>query len=90
MKALLAYSTISQLGLMIALYGLGTELATAAATMHLLCHAVFKGALFLVAGSIEYNVGTREIYSLDGLAYLMPGLAAVAAVVALSLAAYRP
>ncbi len=90
LKALLAYSTISQLGLMIALYGLGTELATAAATMHLLCHAVFKGALFLVAGSIEYNVGTREIYSLDGLAYLMPGLAAVAAVVALSLGGIPP
>ena len=90
LKALLAYSTISQLGMMIALYGLGTELAAAAATMHLLCHAVFKGALFLVAGTIEYEVGTREVNSLEGLAYLMPGLAGIAAAAALSLGGIPP
>ena len=90
LKALLAYSTISQLGMMIALYGLGTEVAEAAATFHLLSHAVFKGALFLVAGTIEYEIGTREIYSLDGLANLMPGLAAVAAVASLSLGGIPP
>ena len=90
LKALLAYSTISQLGMMIALYGLGTELAAVAATMHLLCHAVFKGALFLVAGTIEYEVGTREVNSLEGLAYLMPGLAGIAAAAALSLGGIPP
>ena len=90
LKALLAYSTISQLGIMIALYGLGTELAAGAATVHLLAHAVFKGALFLVAGTIEFEIGTREIYSLDGLANLMPGLAAVAAVASLSLGGIPP
>ncbi len=90
LKALLAYSTVSQLGMMIALYGLGTEVAEAAATFHLLSHAVFKAALFLIAGTIEYEVGTREVRSLEGLAYLMPGLAIVAAVVALSLGGIPP
>ena len=90
LKALLAYSTISQLGMMIALYGLGTEVAAGAATAHLVAHAIFKGALFLVAGAIEYEVGTREIYSLDGLVNQMPGLAAVAGVAALSLGGIPP
>ena len=90
LKALLAYSTISQLGLMIALYGLGTELAAGAATMLLMSHAVFKGALFLVAGTIEYEIGTREVNSLEGLAYLMPALAGIAAVVVLSLGGIPP
>ena len=90
LKALLAYSTISQLGIIIALYGLGTELSEGAATMLLLSHAVFKGALFLVAGTIEYEIGTREIYSLDGLAYLMPALAVVGGVAALSLGGIPP
>ena len=90
LKALLAYSTISQLGMMIALYGLGTELAAVAATMHLLCHAVYKGALFLVAGTIEYEIGTREVNSLEGLAFLMPTLAGIAAVAALSLGGIPP
>ena len=90
LKALLAYSTISQLGLMIALYGLGTEVAEAAATFHLLSHAVFKGALFLIAGTIEYEIGSREVRSLEGLAFLMPVLAGVAAVVSLSLGGIPP
>ncbi len=90
LKALLAYSTISQLGMMIALYGLGTEVAEAAATFHLLSHAVFKGALFLIAGTIEYEIGTREVRSLEGLAFLMPALAGVAAVVSLSLGGIPP
>ena len=90
LKALLAYSTISQLGMMIALYGLGTELAAGAATMLLMSHAVFKGALFLVAGTIEYEIGTREVNSLEGLAYLMPALAGIAAVVVLSLGGIPP
>ncbi len=90
LKALLAYSTISQLGMMIALYGLGTEVAEAAATFHLLSHAVFKGALFLIAGTIEYEVGTREVRSLEGLAFLMPALAGVAAVASLSLGGIPP
>ena len=90
LKALLAYSTISQLGMMIAIYGLGTELAAVAATMHLVSHAVYKGALFLIAGTIEYEIGTREVNSLEGLAYLMPALAGIAAVVSLSLGGIPP
>ena len=90
LKSLLAYSTVSQLGMMVALYGLSTELAVAAATIHLLSHAIFKGGLFLVAGTIEYEFGTRELRSLRGLAAAIPGLAAVAAIVALSLGGIPP
>ena len=90
LKSLLAYSTISQLGMMVALYGLSTELAVAAATIHLLSHAIFKGGLFLVAGTIEYEVGTRQLRSLGGLAAAMPVLATVAAIAALSLGGIPP
>lgn len=90
LKALLAYSTVSQLGMMVALYGLGTDLAALAATLHLMSHAIFKGAMFLVAGIIEYEVGTRELRSLGGLARAMPALALVTGVVALSLGGIPP
>ena len=84
LKALLAYSTVSQLGMMMALYGLGTELAAAAATLHLLSHATFKGAMFLVAGAVEHGTGTRDLRLLGGLAGVMPALAGVAIIAALS------
>ena len=84
LKALLAYSTVSQLGMMVALYGLGTELAAQAATLHLMSHATFKGAMFLVAGAIEHETGTRDLRRLGGLVGAMPGLAVVATIAALS------
>ena len=84
LKALLAYSTVSQLGMMMALYGLGTELAAEAATLQLMSHATFKGSMFLVAGAIEHETGTRDLRRLGGLAGAMPGLAVVAAIAALS------
>jgi multicomponent Na+:H+ antiporter subunit A len=84
LKALLAYSTVSQLGMMMALYGLGTELAAAAATLHLMSHATFKGAMFLIAGAVEHGTGTRNLERLGGLASAMPALATLATVAALS------
>ena len=61
LKALLAYSTISQLGMMMALYALGTEIAVLAASLHMMSHAVFKGGMFLVTGAIEHRTGTRDL-----------------------------
>ena len=84
LKALLAYSTVSQLGMIVALYALGTQAAVLAATLHLVSHATFKGGMFLVAGAIEHESGTRDLRRLGGLAGAMPALAVVATVVALS------
>lgn len=86
LKALLAMSTVSQLGLMMALYGYGTEAAAAAAVFHLLNHAIFKGLLFLVVGIVDHQTGTRDIRQLSGLRRFMPVSAALAAVGAAAMA----
>lgn len=72
LKAILAYSTISQLGLMVMLLGFGTAAAVAAAIFHILNHAAFKAALFMNAGIVDHETGTRDIGRLGGLAALMP------------------
>lgn len=72
LKELLAYSTISQLGLITMLYGFGTELATVAATFHILNHAAFKAGLFLVVGIVDHETGTRDARLLSGLMRTMP------------------
>jgi multicomponent Na+:H+ antiporter subunit A len=81
LKRILAYSTIGALGVMMLLLGLGTPQAVTAALTYLLAHACYKGALFLVAGAVEYETGTRDIRSLAGLARAMPktALAAISA-----------
>jgi NADH:ubiquinone oxidoreductase subunit 5 (subunit L)/multisubunit Na+/H+ antiporter MnhA subunit len=84
LKALLAYSTISQLGLITLLYGFGTELAALAATFHIFNHAAFKAGLFLVVGIVDHETGTRDKRLLKGLAKLMPVTAALCAVCALA------
>ena len=88
LKAILAYSTISQLGLMVMLLGFGTPAAAAVAIFHMLNHAAFKAALFMNAGIVDHAVGTRDIRKLGGLAALMPitatlGTLAVAAMAGL-------
>ena len=70
LKALLAYSTVSQLGLLTALYGAGYPFA---ATAQLINHATFKAALFLVVGSIDHETGSRSIRELSGLSANYPG-----------------
>jgi multicomponent K+:H+ antiporter subunit A len=86
LKALLAYSTISQLGLITLLLGLGTPLAEIAALFHLENHAVHKASPFLAAGIIDHETGTRDMRRLSGLARYMPITAALAIVAAAAMA----
>ncbi|MFY0665366.1 MAG: monovalent cation/H+ antiporter subunit A [Natronospirillum sp.] len=84
LKGLLAYSTISHLGLITLLFGLDTQLAVIAALFHLMNHATFKASLFMAAGIVDHETGTRDIRLLSGLRHYMPytaalGLIAVAA-----------
>ncbi|RYZ10900.1 MAG: monovalent cation/H+ antiporter subunit A [Comamonadaceae bacterium] len=72
LKALLAYSTISHLGLITLLLGLNSPLAAVAAVFHVLNHATFKASLFMAAGIIDHESGTRDIRKLSGLLRLMP------------------
>lgn len=72
LKALLAFSTVSHLGLVTMLLGLGTKMAAVAAMFHILNHATFKAALFMGAGIVDHETGTRDLKRLGGLMGLMP------------------
>ncbi|MFT4020190.1 MAG: monovalent cation/H+ antiporter subunit A [Acinetobacter sp.] len=72
LKGLLAYSTISHLGLIVTLLGLGSPLATAAAIFHIINHATFKAALFMLAGIIDHETQTRSLKKLQGIWTLLP------------------
>lgn len=72
LKGILAFSTVSHLGLITALLGIGTPLAMLAALFHILNHATFKAALFMGAGIIDHETGTRELSRLGGLRRAMP------------------
>lgn len=78
LKGLLAYSTISHLGLITALAGIGSQGAILAAIFHIVNHAVFKAALFMTAGTIDHQTGTRDMRRLGGLRRAMPVTAALA------------
>ncbi len=86
LKRLLAFSTVSQLGFLIVLLGAGTRTAALAGLALLLAHGVAKGALFLVAGAVEHQTGTRELPDLSGLGRDTPGLAVPAVLAGASLA----
>ncbi|MGA0541128.1 monovalent cation/H+ antiporter subunit A [Neotabrizicola sp. VNH66] len=90
MKALLAFSTVSHLGLITFLLGLGTEEAATAAVLHILCHASFKAALFMTAGIVDHATHTRDLRRLGGLRRAMPLTFAVALVASLSMAGIPP
>ncbi|MBM3449778.1 MAG: hypothetical protein FJX78_02115, partial [Armatimonadetes bacterium] len=81
MKRILAYSTVGSLGAMTLLLGIGTEGAVKAAIVFLLAHGLYKGALFLVAGILDHETGTRDATRLSGLRRAMP-VTAVAGVLA--------
>lgn len=72
LKGILAFSTVSHLGLVVLLLGLDTPLAIVAALFHILNHALFKATLFMSAGIIDHETGTRDIRRLGGLWSLMP------------------
>ncbi|QDH20525.1 Na+/H+ antiporter subunit A [Saccharibacillus brassicae] len=104
LKALLAYSTISQLGLIMCLLGVGSasaffpgteqavffSLATTAAVFHLINHAVFKGSLFMVVGIVDHEANTRDLRNLGGLMRLMPVTFTIALIGAFSMAGLPP
>ena len=89
-KELLAYSTASHLGLMVAGFGFTSVYGAETGVFHLLNHALFKAALFLVAGIIAHEAGTREIDKLGGLRHDLPVTAAITVVAALSMAGIPP
>ncbi|MDX2141192.1 MAG: hydrogen gas-evolving membrane-bound hydrogenase subunit E [Chloroflexota bacterium] len=90
LKGALAFSTISQLGALVALIGLPDSIGIKAAMVGILAHALYKGALFLVVGAVDHATGTRDIDQLGGLRRQMPGFAVVAAIAALSMAGVPP
>ncbi|MBS0512818.1 MAG: monovalent cation/H+ antiporter subunit A [Proteobacteria bacterium] len=90
LKAVLAYSTVSHLGLVTMLLGFGTPMAALAAVFHVLNHASFKAALFMIAGIVDHEAGTRDIRRLGGLAQGMPIAATLALVAGASMAGVPP
>jgi NADH:ubiquinone oxidoreductase subunit 5 (subunit L)/multisubunit Na+/H+ antiporter MnhA subunit/multisubunit Na+/H+ antiporter MnhB subunit len=90
LKALLAYSTISQLGVLMVLIGQDTEIAFKALVIGILAHALYKSALFLIAGIVDHETGTRDLRRLGGLASSMRRSFVVGSVAALSMAGLPP
>lgn len=86
LKGLLAYSTISHLGLIVCLLGIGSPLAVAAAIFHIINHATFKAALFMLAGIIDHETGTRDLRKLSGIWQLLPFTATLTMITAASMA----
>jgi multicomponent K+:H+ antiporter subunit A len=85
-KGLLAYSTISHLGLITLLFGLSTPMSVVAGVFHIINHAIFKASLFMAAGIIDHECGTRDMRRVNGLFKLMPITATLAIVAAASMA----
>ena len=90
LKKILAYSTLSVLGVITLLIGMGTELSFKAAILMIFAHALYKATLFMVAGSIDHECGTRDITKLRGLRKYMPWTFFAAALAALSQAGFPP
>ncbi|BBE72077.1 hydrogen gas-evolving membrane-bound hydrogenase subunit E [Oharaeibacter diazotrophicus] len=90
LKLMLAQTTVASLGLLVLLLGVGTEGAIRGAVAYLLAHALFKGALFMIAGGIDHAAGTRDVRRLGGLAKVMPVTFAAALVAAVSMAGLPP
>ncbi|HUH59836.1 MAG TPA: monovalent cation/H+ antiporter subunit A [Candidimonas sp.] len=86
MKGVLAYSTISHLGLITLLLGMNSDLALVAAVFHMINHATFKASLFMAAGIVDHETGTRDLTRLSGLYRSMPITATLAVVAAASMA----
>ncbi len=90
LKALLAYSTVSHLGLITMLLGFGTATAATVAMFHIINHATFKASLFMSAGIIDHEAHTRDLKRLGGLRTLMPITFAMSIIAALSMAGIPP
>ncbi|CAH2030899.1 putative monovalent cation/H+ antiporter subunit A [Trichlorobacter ammonificans] len=90
LKQVLAWTTVSALGMLTLLLGLGTPLAITAAMLFLTVHALYKSALFLAVGAVDHAAGSREITRLGGLARFLPQVAVAAGLAALSMAGLPP
>jgi multicomponent Na+:H+ antiporter subunit A len=90
LKKLMAYSTVSQLGLITATIGVGTEFAMAAAVIHTIAHAGFKAGLFMLMGIVDHQAGTRMIDRLPALRRVMPWTFAATAIGLASMAGIPP
>jgi multicomponent Na+:H+ antiporter subunit A len=90
LKRILAYSTVSALGILTMLLGEGSHLAAEAAMVFLLVHSMYKGGLFMVAGAVDHETGTRFINQLGGLRKAMPITAGIATLAAISMAGLPP
>ncbi|QHS10840.1 monovalent cation/H+ antiporter subunit A [Sinimarinibacterium sp. NLF-5-8] len=86
MKGILAYSTISHLGLITLLLGMNSTLALVAAVFHIVNHATFKASLFMATGIVDHETGTRDVGRLSGLRRAMPLTATLATVAAAAMA----
>ncbi|EKO3564174.1 putative monovalent cation/H+ antiporter subunit A [Vibrio metschnikovii] len=90
LKRILAYTTVASLGTLTLLIGIGTEAALIAAMVFLLAHALYKGALFMAAGTVDHETGTKDIRQLSGLRRSMPQTAIFMSLAALALAGIPP
>ncbi|WP_313615203.1 putative monovalent cation/H+ antiporter subunit A [Agrobacterium sp.] len=90
LKLMLAYTTVSSLGLLVMLTGFGSPHAIEAAVLYLIAHSLFKGALFMVAGIIDHEAGTRDVTKLGGLRKAMPITFAAALISAISMGGLPP
>ena len=90
LKRILAYTTVAALGAMMLLLGIGTGPAIVAGLVYLVAHAFYKGAMFLVAGAIDHETGTRDVRALSGLGVVMPVTAVAGILAAASMAGLPP
>ncbi|MBU0677807.1 MAG: DUF4040 domain-containing protein [Verrucomicrobia bacterium] len=90
MKQVLAYTTISALGTITMLIGVGTEASIVAAFVFMVAHAFYKGSLFLITGMVDHGAGTRDLRQMGGLRKLMPITCTVAFLGVLSLGGMMP
>jgi len=90
LKRILAYSTVAVLGILTMLLGVGTGLAIKTAIVFLVAHALYKAALFMVAGNVDHETGTRDVTVLGGLRRALPWTAAAGLLAALSKAGAPP
>ncbi len=89
-KLVLAYMTVTALGMILFLLGMGTAYSVAAALVFILVHALYKAALFLIAGAVDHETGEKDLRKLSGLRSKMPLTAIIALVCGLSMAGVPP
>lgn len=90
LKLMLAYTTVASLGLLVMLIGVGNKKALEGAMLYLVAHSLFKGALFMIAGTVDHSTGTRDIRALGGLRGRMPITFAAACLAAVSMCGLPP